>query len=201
MKSPLRVIAGKKLLCQAHGVAFLPRIVILPMLGCCGPTIAQYQRSKPPLRPERLTHCGICTSLRMLFVALFFLAVPQRSFAGALTWPSDGEVLSLGASPRIPRGPNGTLELRCSDRRRCLDSLAQDTWLWLYLGCLLVSNRPANDHTGCIIGFPSHWLSVARSSRFFELDASSSSPIGPSAWAIGNHSMNTSHSHRHFYSM
>ena len=64
----------------------------------------------------------------MLFVALFFLALPQRSFAGALTWPSNGEVLSLGPHLEYLVDQSGDLKLRDAQAGGdAWTSLAQDT--------------------------------------------------------------------------
>ena len=129
----------------------------------------------------------------MLF-SLFFLALPQRSFAGALTWPSNGEVLSLGPHLEYPWivEPEAA---GCSGRRRCLDRLARYGKLWLYLGCLL-ARRPVRQHR-----MPNAFLHIGYpllDEVDFEFDASSTSPNRTISVGDRKSFDALPHSHRHF---
>ena len=201
MKSPLRVIAGKKLLCQAHEEAFLPRMMILPMLGRCGATIAQYQRSQTSLRPSRanaLRHPY--HSENATLAALFLLAFPHPSFAGSVTWPSDGEVLSLGPHLEYLVDPTGSLELR--DAQTSVDawtSVTQETVSFGYTSDVywfrttLPATVPDAPSAFLHIGYP-----LLDEVDFYELEASSSSPTRTISVGDRQSFDERPHSHRHF---
>ena len=136
----------------------------------------------------------------MLFAALFLLAVPQRSFAGALTWPSDGEVLSLGPHLEYLVDQSGDLKLRDAQAGGdAWTSLAQDTASFGYTSDVywfrtaLPATAPDAQSAFLHIGYP-----LLDEVDFFELDASSSSPNR--TISVGDRkSFDARHlSHRHF---
>ena len=126
-----------------------------------------------------VTRCAMHSLAGLCLTAFFLLTMPGLSFAGAATWPSDGEVLNLGPHLECLVDPSGNLAL--PDAQATGDAwspVSQDipsfgfTSDVYWFRTTLPATGPHAPSAFLHIGYP-----LLDEVDFFELEPSSSSPM------------------------